>query len=282
MSEARTAAEAVEQGGVSESEVETNDDSENDVFSGVVGHGGAKAFIGAALRKGETHVLLHGPPASGKSVMMTALEDNMPEGVVVYRDSKQITPSRLREVLREDPPILILDEIDALDNDAYDVLSIPMEHGRLLADSNEWIHTEEDAREIGRVVSEQVGEDDPRAARDIANLASSVEEAKQLASVRHNPDADVDVGPLKPSEVARARETGTVSNDELTEQMVQELVRASNGAGEAPQDAAEADSPEEQDVSGGGTDEAAARGEEDASDGVEDAVEGAVEDAVQP
>lgn len=108
-------------------------DMEKDIFRDIYGHHGARAFLGAALRDGDTHVLLEGPPGSGKSVFLLALEENVPG--TLYRDGDQITAASLRDALKEDPPILLIDEIDALDTEAYDVLSLPLEHGRLVRDS---------------------------------------------------------------------------------------------------------------------------------------------------
>lgn len=137
MSDAEAAEEPPEDDGVDEpvqrEQPDYGDGMQKDVFRNVYGHNGAKAFVSAALRNGDTHILLEGPPGSGKSVFLLALESNVPG--TIYRDGDQITASKLRDVLKDDPPILLVDEIDALDNDAYDVLSTPMEHGRLVRDS---------------------------------------------------------------------------------------------------------------------------------------------------
>lgn len=109
------------------------DNFEQDVFRNIYGHHGSRVFLGAALRDGDTHVLLEGPPGSGKSVFLLALEENVPG--TIYRDGDQITAASLRDALKDDPPILLIDEIDALDTEAYDVLSLPLEHGRLVRDS---------------------------------------------------------------------------------------------------------------------------------------------------
>lgn len=110
-----------------------SDAEQEDVFGDIYGHNGAKVFIGNALRDGGVHVALQGPPGSGKSTFLLALEANVPG--TIYRDGDQITAAKLRDVLKNDPPILLIDEIDALDNEAYDVLSTPLEHGRLVRDS---------------------------------------------------------------------------------------------------------------------------------------------------
>lgn len=103
----------------------------NDIFSRVVGRDRAKAVSGGALRAGDVHVLYVGPPSSGKSTMFQAIEDNLPDGAVIYRDGQRFTATRVQSILKHDPPILLIDEFDSLSQDAYDVLSNPLEHGRL-------------------------------------------------------------------------------------------------------------------------------------------------------
>lgn len=109
-------------------------DERDGIFSNVVGHSGAKAVCRNALRRGDVHVMLQGPPASGKSTMLSAIEQNVPG--TIYRDCKRFTGTRIQSVLKEDPPILLLDEFDALGQDDYDVLSNPLEHGRVTEDTD--------------------------------------------------------------------------------------------------------------------------------------------------
>lgn len=99
------------------------------IFAPVIGHSGAKAVLRAALRAGDVHVLLHGPPASGKSVALTAIEDAVPNAQ--YEDAAGFSERQLRDVLAEDPPILCLDEFDAMRTDAYVALTTAMEQGRV-------------------------------------------------------------------------------------------------------------------------------------------------------
>lgn len=108
-----------------------SDGTERDVFSPIYGHNGAKAVLREALRKGDVNVMMVGPPGSGKSAFLNALEENVPG--VLYRDSKNITPAKLRERLKTDPPILLLDEFDKMGD--YQVLTMPMEQGRVQRDS---------------------------------------------------------------------------------------------------------------------------------------------------
>lgn len=103
------------------------------IFDGVVGHEGALAVTRSALREGDVHVMFEGPPACGKSALMLAIEDRIPGAI--YRDGKSITAAKLRDRLKEDPSIFIIDEIDALDNRAYDELALPLEHGRVQRDT---------------------------------------------------------------------------------------------------------------------------------------------------
>ena len=99
------------------------------IFGNVVGMEGAKKVVRGALRSGDVHVLMEGPPGSGKSIMLMAIEENIPG--VVYRDANRVHAPKLQEKLAENPPILLIDEMDALSSNAYDVLSLPMEHGRI-------------------------------------------------------------------------------------------------------------------------------------------------------
>lgn len=100
-----------------------------DVFADVYGHQGAKLILRNALRNGKSHILMVGPPGSGKSAFLMSLERNLPG--VEYWDSKALNASKLQEILASNPPILLLDEFDRLSMECYDVLSIPMEHGRI-------------------------------------------------------------------------------------------------------------------------------------------------------
>lgn len=103
------------------------------ILSALIGHDGAKAVLRAALRQGDVHVLLEGPPASGKSVALLAIEEHVPGAK--YRDAAGFTEVQLRETLAQDHLVLCLDEIDAMRNGAFEALSTPMEHGRVTKDT---------------------------------------------------------------------------------------------------------------------------------------------------
>ncbi|MEF8808922.1 ATP-binding protein [Natronomonas sp.] len=308
-----------------------------DVFEGVYGHDGAKTVVSAALRGGDTHVLFEGPPGSGKSALLLALESNVPG--VMYRDGDQITAAKLRDVLKSDPPILLIDEIDALDNDAYDVLSTPMEHGRLVRDSaresydvdvgtqviaacnhreelpehiqsrfrvlafepydeneyievcakmlsNEidWVESESQARSVAKKVKEVTGQADPREARDTAQMATSFEEIDELARALHEPDADIDAGPLRPEDIARA--VPEVGKERLRETLAEEMVRhsrerADGGDGDEP-DPEEVGSPASNPGEKPGKHTSpAARPDGSGRDGVDEAIEDDIESVVE-
>lgn len=271
-------------------EMETYSGDQEDVWRSIYGHNGAKTITSAALRNGDVHVLLEGPPGSGKSMFLLALESNVPG--TVYRDGDQITASKLRDVLKDDPPILLIDEIDALDNDAYDVLSLPMEHGRLVRDSAresydievgtqvfgacnhadelpehianrfrilefekyddeeflelcegmlqdevEWITDRKMSRSIAEKIYEATGEADPRVTRDVATMATGPDDIDEIAMAMGDTDADLDAGPLYPSEIKRTQ--GEVGRYQLKRTLTQEMVQESNRMAEA---AAEAES----------------------------------------
>lgn len=99
------------------------------IFHNLVGHEGAKTILRSALRGGEVDILLTGPPASGKSVALLSLDEAV--DIAIYRDASGFTGAKLRETLSTDPPILLLDEIDDMRNDAYPALYTAMEHGRV-------------------------------------------------------------------------------------------------------------------------------------------------------
>lgn len=103
---------------------------ETDIFANIVGHQGAKVALRGALRDGDTHVLMIGPPGSGKSAFLQSLEENLPEGTVVYADD-DTTASRLKKLLAQDPPILLMDELDDVKSETYGALSTPLESGRV-------------------------------------------------------------------------------------------------------------------------------------------------------
>lgn len=302
---------------MSESEPKTK--TEDDVFASVAGHNGAKAFVSAALRKGETHVLLHGPPGCGKSAFLMAMDDNIPG--VDYRDCRHITPSKLREAIRANPSILILDEIDSLSEKGYGILNTPMERGIVEYDSPQgetyeeevrtqffaacnwpkelpddvrdrfqpiefeayddeeflevcevmllhqvdWIEKPEQGRAIAKIVQHRSGENNAREARDLARLANSVDEVKQLAAARHDPEADMEVEPLSVSDVAAAERE--MEREELTQTLARELVEKSRGGAEGSEE------------NGSRSRDPGGEGGEDGSPDAE--VEAAVEEAVE-
>ncbi|MFB6206445.1 MAG: AAA family ATPase [Haloglomus sp.] len=108
---------------------ESNDipNGEEGIFSSLIGHEGAKLVLRTALRQGDVDIMLVGPPASGKSVALLAIEENVPGSV--YRDASGFTQAKLRDVLAEDPEILALDEADAMNNNAFSALNTAMEDG---------------------------------------------------------------------------------------------------------------------------------------------------------
>lgn len=103
------------------------------VLAPLIGHEGAKAVLRAALRRGDVHILLEGPPASGKSVALLAIEDAVPNAT--FKDARGFTETQLREVLAENYDILLMDELDAAKASAYEALPVPMEQGRVTKDT---------------------------------------------------------------------------------------------------------------------------------------------------
>lgn len=102
---------------------------ETGIFEDLIGRSGAKAVLRAALRSGEVDVLLTGEPGSGKSVALLCIEENVPGSRKI--DSSGVSRAELREILVDDPPILMLDELDDARKGVYDGLSEPMEDRRV-------------------------------------------------------------------------------------------------------------------------------------------------------
>lgn len=102
---------------------------ETGIFEDLIGRSGAKAVLRSALRSGEVDVLLTGEPGSGKSVALLCIEEHVDGARKI--DSSGVSRSELREILLNDPPILMLDELDDARKGVYDGLSEPMEDRRV-------------------------------------------------------------------------------------------------------------------------------------------------------
>jgi len=99
------------------------------IFAPLVGHSGAKAILRSSLRQGTVHVLLAGPPASGKSVALLAIEDAIPDAR--YIEGRGLTERKLRDILSDNPPALLIDEFDNMIPAAYGALNTALEQGRV-------------------------------------------------------------------------------------------------------------------------------------------------------
>lgn len=99
------------------------------IFAPVIGHAGAKAILRSGLRRGDVHLMLTGPPASGKSVALLAIEEAI-DGAE-YVDSAGFSERQLRDTLAENPPALLLDEFDNMKKDAFKALNTALEQGRV-------------------------------------------------------------------------------------------------------------------------------------------------------
>lgn len=105
-----------------------------DVFAAIHGHQDVKLVLRRALTGGDTHVLLVGPPGCGKSLFLEELEERVPG--CLLRDVKNLSPAKLRARFAEDHPILLLDELDKFKRSSdYDVMNMPLEHGRVQKDT---------------------------------------------------------------------------------------------------------------------------------------------------
>lgn len=103
--------------------------TESGVFQPLIGHDGAKAILRSALRRADVHLLLSGPPASGKSVALLAIEEAI-DGAK-YVDARGFTERKLRDTLAQNPPVLLIDEFDNMKQDAFKALNTALEQGRV-------------------------------------------------------------------------------------------------------------------------------------------------------
>lgn len=109
--------------------MDETDAGQDGIFSALIGHDGAKAILRSALRRGDIHLMLTGPPASGKSVALLAIEEAI--GGASYEDARGFTERKLRDKLSENPPALLLDEFDNMQTDAFKALNLSLEQGRV-------------------------------------------------------------------------------------------------------------------------------------------------------
>ncbi|MCS7118279.1 MAG: AAA family ATPase [Thaumarchaeota archaeon] len=104
----------------------------SDLFSVIVGHDDVKEIIMRSIRSnGRVHVLLHGSPASAKSLFLEELS-RIPGSRFVLGSS--LSKAGLLEILFEERPrFLIIDEIDKIDSeDNLSALLSLMERGKVV------------------------------------------------------------------------------------------------------------------------------------------------------
>lgn len=107
-----------------------NPSDQEGIFAPLVGHDGAKKILRSALTSGDVHIMLTGPPASGKSVALLAIEEAI--NGAKYIDSRGLTERKLRDILSENPPALLLDEFDNMKRDGFKALNTALEQGRVV------------------------------------------------------------------------------------------------------------------------------------------------------
>lgn len=98
------------------------------IFDSLVGRDSQKAVLRSSLRNGSVNICLVGPPASGKSVAMECIDDSMGPNARKI-DASSVTASKLRDIVAEDYEVLLLDEIDDMDTEAAEALSMPLQEG---------------------------------------------------------------------------------------------------------------------------------------------------------
>ncbi|MEM2352319.1 MAG: ATP-binding protein [Thermoproteota archaeon] len=102
------------------------------LFDEVYGYDEVKELFNLSLKSEKpVHILLCGPPASGKTLFLMALE-NLPLKTKHYLGGQTSKAGLTEVLLKEKPDILILDELDKMSSKDYDVLLSLMETGRVV------------------------------------------------------------------------------------------------------------------------------------------------------
>ncbi|MBS7248389.1 MAG: AAA family ATPase [Candidatus Jordarchaeales archaeon] len=106
--------------------------SADELFSEIYGHEDVKELFALSLKSPKPiHILMQGPPASGKTLFMLALE-RLPLRVKYYLGGQTSKAGLTEILLREKPDILLIDEIDKMNGRDYDSLLSVMETGRVV------------------------------------------------------------------------------------------------------------------------------------------------------
>jgi Holliday junction DNA helicase RuvB len=102
-----------------------------DMFTEIYGHEDVKQLFTLSLKSEKPiHLLLYGPPASGKTLFLMALM-RFPKSR--YYLGGQTSKAGLTEVLlREKPDIIVVDELDKMQGKDYDALLSLMETGKVV------------------------------------------------------------------------------------------------------------------------------------------------------
>jgi len=104
----------------------------DEIFSEVYGHDEVKELFRLSLKSEKPiHILLVGPPASGKTLFLMALE-RLPLKVKYYVGSNTSKAGLTEVLLREKPDVLLLDEIEKMKGDDFSALLSLMETGRVV------------------------------------------------------------------------------------------------------------------------------------------------------
>lgn len=121
----------------------------DDLFSAIEGYEDVKALLRRILEAEGVHVLLVGPPASGKSLFLMELE--RVRGRTKMLTAGTVTKVGLRDIIAEERPKLLIDEIDKIsDPNDLSVLLTWMETGRVIVATH---HRREEHRCPGILVA---------------------------------------------------------------------------------------------------------------------------------
>lgn len=104
----------------------------NKLFTSIEGHEKQKEAIKSALVVDKpVHILLAGPPATAKSLILLDIAENIPDSVYILGSTS--SKAGIRDLIIEQRPrILLIDEIDKINNRELDILLSIMETGVLV------------------------------------------------------------------------------------------------------------------------------------------------------
>lgn len=106
----------------------------DDLFDFIVGYDGLKELFLMSLKSGDpVHILMHGPPATGKTAFMMELERI---GGKYFAGSGTSNVGLTEWLIEHRPKIVLIDEIDKMNKEDYTVLLTLCEDQRIVVDKH--------------------------------------------------------------------------------------------------------------------------------------------------